>query len=410
MDWWVELGYPPFAPGKCGFPRTGQVIKHYREQTKDETGKVWTQKALAARLGITEKAVWEMENRDTDLDFQRRQFLSQLFHIPPILLGIVTAEQIEELVALHRAKTAPASVTHSGSVDLEEYREYLTAGRQNHKAHSAHSTMTSMQTRMSVLYSELPHSKDAYPRFQELLCDYHMFVGWGLLNDLQRYDEALLEINKAMFIANGLNKAELEAVVLFRHGCILYDAQRFDETAQVLGRARSYEKGVPNHILGPILWNSGMADANIAETNAEKKAAIASIDRAGNIVRAAQNRQSPYMLDFSLERYHINKVVALIAVGWNKSALEELQNINDDPKYPRRQAYVNILQAQAYYNQKMYGMAVASAQAGLVVAQSIDSAVNIARVEKIYQDLLKSPYKNKDDVAELGHQLGVRER
>ena len=50
-------------------------------------------------------------------------------------------------------------------------------------------------------------------------------------------------------------------------------------------------------------------------------------------------------------------------------------------------------------------MAVASAQAGLVVAQDINSEVNIARVEKIYWDLLKSPYRNNDDVAALEHLL-----
>jgi tetratricopeptide (TPR) repeat protein len=405
MYWWVELGYPPFAPGKCGFPRTGEVIKHYREQTKDDTGKVWTQKALADWLDITEKAVWEIEKRDVSVSFDRRQLLSELFSIPPVLLGITTAADIEKLLAEHRAKSAPALTSHTGSVDIEEHQQYLTACRQNHKAYTAHSTMTSVSACMDALYRELPHSKDAQPRFQELLCNYHMFVGAELLKDLQRYDEALLQMDKAEFFAETLNKTELKAVVLYRRGCILNDAERFDEATQAFGKARAHEKGVPDYLLAPILWYGGIADANTAKTEAKKKAAIALIDRAGNIVRVAQNRQSPYSLDFNLERYHINKAVSLIAVGWNKSALEELQNISDDPRYPRRSAYSNILQAQAYYNRGMYGMAVASAQAGLVVAQDLDSAVNIARVEKIYQQLRESSYKNDDGVAGLEHLL-----
>ena len=305
-----------------------------REQTKDDTGKVWTQQRLAARLGITDKAIRDIENRDAGVDFARRQFLSELFHIPPILLGIVTAQEIEQRIAEKRAKTAPASVIRMGSVDIEEHQEYLTACRQNHTAYTAHATMTSVSARMDALYRELPHSKDAQPRFQKLLCDYHLFVGDQLLKDLQRYDEALLQMDKAMFFAETLNKAELKAMTLYRRGNILNDAERFDEAVQAFGQARTYEKDVPDYLLTSILWRSGISDANTAKTEAKKMAAIALVDRAGNIVRAAQNRQSPYSLDFSVERYHINKAVALIAVGWNKSALDEFQSINDDSKIP----------------------------------------------------------------------------
>jgi ribosome-binding protein aMBF1 (putative translation factor) len=97
MYCWVELRYPDkFDIGKGGlFPRSGQVVKYYREQTKDDTSKVWTQKALATRLGITEQAVRDIESRDVDMNVSRRQLLSELFHIPPILLGVVTANEIE---------------------------------------------------------------------------------------------------------------------------------------------------------------------------------------------------------------------------------------------------------------------------------------------------------------------------
>jgi hypothetical protein len=43
MVWWVDLGYPPFEEGKDGFPRTGQVVKHYRENKMNDTGNAWTQ-------------------------------------------------------------------------------------------------------------------------------------------------------------------------------------------------------------------------------------------------------------------------------------------------------------------------------------------------------------------------------
>ena len=50
MSWWVELGYPPFDAGKGGFPRAGQVVKHYRERKLDDKGKLYAQKAFAKVL------------------------------------------------------------------------------------------------------------------------------------------------------------------------------------------------------------------------------------------------------------------------------------------------------------------------------------------------------------------------
>jgi hypothetical protein len=62
MFWWSDLGYPPFEQGKGGFPRAGQVIRHYREKKKDDDGRAWTQKRLAEVLDITEKTVGETES------------------------------------------------------------------------------------------------------------------------------------------------------------------------------------------------------------------------------------------------------------------------------------------------------------------------------------------------------------
>ena len=118
------------------------------------------------------------------------------------------------------------------------------------------------------------------------------------------------------------------------------------------------------------------------------------------------NPKNPSYSDFSLNRYHLNKGAALIAVGWNKDAITELGSVAHGSLSPRAQAYSDILQAQAYANSGNYPMAASYAEAGLVVVQSLNSVVNIARVEKILQQLRNSPYRDNDDVAGLGHLLG----
>jgi hypothetical protein len=74
-------------------------------------------------------------------------------------------------------------------------------------------------------------------------------------------------------------------------------------------------------------------------------------------------------------------------------------------QFSRRDAYNTILQAQAYYNRGKYDFAASYAETGLVVAQTLNSVVNIARVEAIHSQLLQGPYAKSVDVAKLGHQL-----
>src|SRR5437763_3271133 len=132
--WWVELDYPAFAPGKDGFfPRTGEVVKYYRERAMDTRGKPWTQRRLANALGIeTDQAVWNLENRDSALDIERRRFLSRLFNIPPILFGIITLEEIDKLLEQRRAARSGIVVvstrlaaSHKLTLDVQEYTALL---------------------------------------------------------------------------------------------------------------------------------------------------------------------------------------------------------------------------------------------------------------------------------------------
>jgi ribosome-binding protein aMBF1 (putative translation factor) len=78
MTWWTELDYPPFAKGRGGFPCTGQVVRHYREQKRDPAGRTWSQKDLARHLKITEHAVRDIERGAVGIDYARRHLLCAL--------------------------------------------------------------------------------------------------------------------------------------------------------------------------------------------------------------------------------------------------------------------------------------------------------------------------------------------
>ena len=418
--WWVELGHPSFAPGTDGFfPRTGEVVKYYRERKMDDKGKAWTQEALARVLGISEQAVRDIENKDAGMDHDRRHFLSRVFGIPPILFGIVTVAEIIEMVEQQKEKTAgpvfsPSLWTpHKAIIDTTEYRERLGTYWGAHHSHVAHRSITDSLLRIDTLYREFPRVRtEEWPQLQKLLCDYHQFVG-NLLRDHQDYNTAIEHLEKAYRMAQTLKNNELKVLVLHRKGLALegvivshgLNANRINDAVCIYTEARQYEKALPDNLRGEMLLEAGLVGAMAAQTDKDRKAAIALCDIAGSIARTGKKEEDPHFLRFNSDRYHLIRGAALIAVGWNKDALNELNLVRGGSGYQRRQAYNNILQAQAYANLGEYSEAASLAECGLMVVQEIDSKVNIARVESIHRQLQESPFRNNPEVARLDYLL-----
>src|SRR5690348_1577513 len=124
-SWWVQQGFPAFDAGPDGFPRPGQVIRHFRRVKLKADGKPWTQRDLAQVLGKQELAMRDMELRDIGLnDISRRRFLDHLFDIPPILLGLATSPQRSNKSS--QSISGPKVLIASEKIDLEEVRSRLT--------------------------------------------------------------------------------------------------------------------------------------------------------------------------------------------------------------------------------------------------------------------------------------------
>jgi DNA-binding XRE family transcriptional regulator len=90
---WARFGLPSSVEiGKDGFPLPGKIIRCYREHKK-YTDVTWTQKHLARKLGLTERAVCYLESHDVGLDsISLRRRLAIVFTIPPLLLGLASLE------------------------------------------------------------------------------------------------------------------------------------------------------------------------------------------------------------------------------------------------------------------------------------------------------------------------------
>jgi tetratricopeptide (TPR) repeat protein len=354
------------------------------------------------------------------MDFERRQFLCKLFDIPPILLGIITIEQIEEILRERGILSSsvipeePSHVTISSStataprltIDVAEYREKLISSWKTDYSHSAHGVIEDIIYRISVLDQELPYARGRNYRclLQGLLCDYHQFIG-HLLRDRQRYDDAITHLNKAFQLADTLDNTEQRALVLFSRGYILWNAKRIKEAITDFKNADQYRQQLPYYLNGPIILFSGLTQALSAKTEKEQKEALSLIDQGGNIARTHRKEESPYFIDFNLNRYHGVKSLALIAVGQNRDAINELK-LRSNSANVHGQVYYDISLAQAYVNLGNYARAADIATYALEIAREIHSEINITRIANIHRQLQKSSYKNNPDVARLEYLLG----
>jgi tetratricopeptide (TPR) repeat protein len=230
------------------------------------------------------------------------------------------------------------------------------------------------------------------------------------LVDQQKYDEALVHLEKALQFAQLLNRDELKAAVLYDYGITLWRTDRIDKALEKYEQARRSERSLPNNLRGSLLLETGSTEALVAETREKKNAAIALVDRVGTIVHRKEAEEDPYFLNLNLDRYHLTRSLSLIAVGRNKDAIDELELVKGGPEHPRRQAEKDIFQAQAHANLGEYSEAARLAASGLVVVQEIDSKVNIVRVECMSKQFPRGLFKHDDDVARLGYLLSKRKK
>lgn len=394
MPWWTDRGYPPFAPCTCGcgFPHAGQVVKYYRRHAK------MSQLALAEKLGVTKKAIWVMENKNTKIDWEKRQLLCDALKIAPALLGVTMLSEIIK-------EGFYSSSTTKGPVNTEEHQQFLAEAKMQYRHGGSGDLLILTQVGADVLYRELPHvSSYEKEEFYQLLWEYHVFAS-SLLRRAQQYDASLKHLNRAMDFADALKNDELRAVCLIKSGQRLNDASRIKQAIQTFEVARMYERSIPQYLNGIRMFDAGQAYAKDATTLTDKKTALSLVDRGGQLARSLPDSNYAHCFDFSIQRYHLSRGEVLATIGWNREALEELSLVQSDPVSWWR-AHQNILEAWAYTQDQNIPMAVSYAEAALSIIKQFDSEpYEVDRVASIHSQLAASPYANSPDVAHLRHLL-----
>src|SRR5262249_52632137 len=151
------------------------------------------------------------------------------FGIPPVLLGVMTPDEIEGLLEKHQQNNAvtrstSTATSHKHAIDIGEYQEQF-AGLWAASLAEQNPLSTALAI-VDELYRELPYASHQQADIQGLLCDYHQLISmeWCEQSD---YDVAIEHLNKALYLA--ASGEEQQALVLKRRGDTLWKADRIDE-------------------------------------------------------------------------------------------------------------------------------------------------------------------------------------
>ncbi|MBV9688997.1 MAG: hypothetical protein JO202_04715 [Ktedonobacteraceae bacterium] len=404
--WWVEMGYPNFEQGVDGFPRPGQVCAYYRQHTIKADGKPWTQKDLAKALGISEQSVIKMEKKDVGLDsLTRRQFLIDTFSIPYILMRMAPkpVSPVEQALLAPAVQQAVHSTIHT--VDLTALRADWQRYWTNNGRGTAWASLPEIAAKVGLLYEVLPCSSQTYS-VRELLCLYHILIA-HILRDQQAFSEAIAHLNRAVRLAKEIAHDELRVNALSRRGHASFESSDMEKALINYRAAEKLLPKVPHYMGGIVMLFMGHAQVESTQDKQAQRQGLKTMDAAANLIGLSGPIDYPsFQLDIA--RYHLTKGEALIGMGWNKDAVTELSSAQRNPKLLRRTAYSDILEAQALANQGKFDRAASLLESAIVVVKDIQSAVNAARIGKLYTQLKASTFGNNPEVARLTYLLQSR--
>jgi tetratricopeptide (TPR) repeat protein len=406
--WWVQQGFPTFDAGPDGFPRPGQVIRHFRQTKLKADGRSWTQRDVAQVLGKQELAIRDMELRDTGLnDISRRRFLAHLFDIPPILLGLATIPQQCNVNMQGTVGCAPTVLSVSEHIDLEEVRDKLTLFWTKN-ACAPQDVLITIDSILKKLYERYP-TTTSYERLEVVtaLCEFHVHAA-NMLRDRGKFIKSLEHLNKAKDLNPLLREYELQADVFYRRGGVYLEK---GEVSLALDDYHAAEKVLANvspPLQAAVLLETALSEARVATSQQQCTAALKKLDRAGHIIRVehteAGRERWPY-LNVDIERYHLDRSATLIVVGVPEEALQELNLLSPPHLRGRRLVYHLILQAQACFGLKEYAQAALLAEEALPFVRTMRSRVNLERIKILHKQFQQTSFRNNPEVERLGYLL-----
>lgn len=434
MIFWGEKGeYGPFTAQDNGWPNAGEVIRHYRRKLKMSAEELARQYGEAIGEQVTARWILKMEQQNkVPTNITRRQALTKILHVPPVLLGIASLEQVlpKQNAPEITPTKAPAVLKQRIAVDISMYeREIRTFWLLNETSH-AHNVMSDVLAAIQELEAlERQSSGELLRHTRELLYSYYRLVS-RVHRDLLELPTAYRYANQAVRVTKVLGRGDLIATSLFVRGFIRLIWGMHGEKAafgiietqreKLIEALSDFEQAFPlarPQLKGLLQLEMSRVQALLSGSAFESSIALRTIEAAGKLVDVEERSHDPYtsiLLDARVkgldeEEYLLGRAITFNTVGRPGKALEAFDEIERLDERKRREkdqtrhyAWLEIVQAQAYLGTKEYYLATDKAINAFLVLRDLDSLDNIAFIQVMYHDLLKSPYRGHEEVKELG--------
>lgn len=438
MFWGAKGEYGPFTSQADGWPNAGEVIRHYRIMAHLSLADLAKKYGEAIKTPVSKQWISQMERSNkVPGDITRRQALTKILHIPPILLGLGALEQIRMETGKEQQKLLVLP-QQSFALDLSQYETKIRAFWLLNETSHAHSTLGDLVTSIAQLEAiEKQVSGNALRMTRELLYSHYRLMS-RIQRDVMNLPAAYCYANHAVRVTKSLARHDLVATSLFVRGFVrlIWGLHGKDVAAGIVHQQRSkltealqdFEQALPlarPQLKGLLQLEMSRVQALLSRSTIDEMIALKTMDLAGALVDREARSADPYtniLLDARVkgldeEEYLLGRAITFNTIGRPQLALDELDALERlDAKKRRRKdqtrhyAWLELVQAQAYLGIKEYYIATDKTIKAFLVLQDLASLDNIAFVHDVYQGLCTSAYRDHADVKRLGKMLGTYEK
>ncbi len=398
--------HSPYSLQDDGWPNSGEVMRDFREtmgMSAANLGMLYGEATQANRQPVSARRIQQMEaNNDVPADIERRRVLAELLNIPTYLFGLAALVDVSM-----QPDAQPLSPSKAVSLDLTEYKDYLTFGWGQHYSTTADPLLSRIRARIGNLTTFAGNTEGEQARqAKELLCIYHYLV-IDIARDQRAYSAAFNHINNVVELAQDLDRNDILATVMLRSGLTNYEKGQFGAASFNINQALALVDHTPPQLKGYILQTAGLLLSTTARTEQERTFALTTMDEAYKIIRKGGLEEDESYMKLSEGWYYHTRAKALIAQNKPKDAMSFIglaENVIG-PEQARRHIYVEINQAFTYLALGYHPVAVSTAMHILEIADVIHSKHAVRRIDELYNQIQESPYYQHPDVAELRLQL-----
>ncbi|HEY0756862.1 MAG TPA: hypothetical protein VGD98_23115 [Ktedonobacteraceae bacterium] len=347
-----------------------------------------------------------METQSKFLEsIERRRLLADILKIPPILLGLGSLAELEELLSGKSGVPVASPFAKRATVTTEMANLYKDAFQVYSNSHSAGSISEStrdIETWVTRMEADIPGSGKLQSELNQTLWGFHYLLAKVYGSDLEQYKPSFSHVNAAMTIANVLSNSDLKASTMYLSAEIHFAEQSIALARSDMIAAVDFAKGASSGVKAGVYTIAALAfaltQADLSDTIYTEKL----LEQAGN---HAHSRMDVPFLRMDYGKFLLDSADVLISLGRYGKALEYLDSAEEyiDPSRPRRYAQTQILRAESAIKAKRpdYEYAVTLLLEALGIGKSVHSSYTIGYVRRLYKLLATTTFSSNPQLAQL---------